>query len=440
MNMSKKIFVIISMILTLALAFHISSFSANAEKVAEVVTQTTANSKSVNISQISTGFVTLGYSVTLNAMSKGLDEKKCQYAFYYNYENEGWVTLQTYDHNSTIQWTPEDMGIYEICIKIFYSGKVYKKYFDLIAAEELVNVSVLSSSHIRTGETVTLTAKATGGMPSYKYAYYCKNAESDSWTTLNDFKEANSMQWRPQEKGKYDVCIKAKDSFGQVREKYFTLTVENEGIKTPAEFSLKLKAPISAPYQWSYEISDESVLTFKEKTASSSMNAAEPFMTLDYRFRTAKAGVSDITMKYTAYNGKVYSILYSITVDKNLNYTVSRTEGNYFERKLPELERITTAFSVDVKNAPMRYKWKFEISNTNIVELSGVDKGDTETYFFNALRKGFASVTLSCMSYSDTDTLYQLVYDIEVDDDFNVTVTNYDGYYFENYWLPQIQF
>ena len=77
--MSKKIFVIISMILTLALAFHISSFSANAEKVAEVVTQTTANSKSVNISQISTGFVTLGYSVTLNAMSKGLDEKKCQY-------------------------------------------------------------------------------------------------------------------------------------------------------------------------------------------------------------------------------------------------------------------------------------------------------------------------------------------------------------------------
>ena len=438
--MSKKIFVIISMILTLALAFHISSFSANAEKVAEVVTQTTANSKSVNISQISTGFVTLGYSVTLNAMSKGLDEKKCQYAFYYNYENEGWVTLQAYDHNDTIQWTPEDMGIYEICIKIFYNRKVYKKYFDLTAAEELVNVSLLSSTHIRTGETVTLTAKATGGMPSYQYAYYCKNADSNTWTTLNDFKEADSMQWRPQEKGSYDICIKAKDAFGQVSEKYFTLTVENEGIKTPAEFSLKLKAPISAPYQWSYEISDESVLTFKEKTVSGNMSAAEPFVTLDYRFRTAKAGAADLTMKYTAYNGKVYSITYSITVDKNLNYTVSKTEGNYFERELPEPERITSSFCIDVKNAPMRYKWKFDIGNTNIVELSGVDKGDTETYFFKALRKGFTSVTLSCVSYSDTDTLYQLVYDIEVDDDFHITVADYDGYYFENYWLPQIQF
>ncbi len=437
--MSKKIFMIISVILTLALAVNISSFTANAEKVAEVVTQTTANSKSVNISKISTNFVNLGYSVTLNAMAKGLDKKKCQYAFYYNYENEGWVTLQAYDHNDTIQWTPEDMGIYEICIKIFYNRKVYKKYFDLTAAEELVNVSLLSSTHIRTGETVTLTAKATGGMPSYQYAYYCKNADSNTWTTLNDFKEADSMQWRPQEKGKYDICIKARDVFGQVSEKYFSLTVENEGIKTPAEFSLKLKAPISAPYQWSYEISGESVL-FKKKTASGSMSAAEPFMTLDYRFRTAKAGAADLTMKYTAYNGKVYSISYHITVDKNLNYTVDKTEGNYFERELPEPERITAAFYIDVKNAPMRYKWKFEISNTNIVELSGVDKGDTETYFFKAVRKGFTSVTLSCVSYSDTDVLYQLVYDIEVDDAFNITVADYDGYYFENYWLPQIQF
>ena len=145
-------------------------------------------------------------------------------------------------------------------------------------------------------------------------------------------------------------------------------------------------------------------------------------------------------MKYTAYNGKVYSITYSVTVDKNLNYIVNQTEGNYFERELPELERVTAAFYIDVKNAPMSYKWKFDISNTNVVELSGVDKGDTETYKFTALRKGFASIILSCVSYSDTNTLYQLVYDIEVDDDFNVTVKNYDGYYFENYWLPEIRF
>ena len=438
--MSKKIIIIMSVILTLTLVLNISSFTANAEKVEEVVTQTTANSKSVNISKISTNFVNLGYSVTLNAAARGLDEKKCQYAFYYKYEDEGWTTLQKYDHNDTVQWTPEQMGIYEICIKIFHSGKVYKKYFDLIAAEELVNVSLVSSSHIKTGDTVNLTAKARGGMPSYQYAYYCKNVSSDSWITLNDFKQADSMQWKPQEKGEYEICIKAKDVFGQVSEKYFELTVENEGIKTPAEFSLKLKAPISAPYQWSYEISDENVLKFKEKMESSNMSVSGAYVDLDYRFRTAKAGVSDITMKYTAYNGKVYSITYTVTVDKHLNYTVNKTEGNYFEKELPELQRITTGFSVDIQNAPMRYKWKFDISNTNVVELSGVDKGDTETYKFTALRKGFASIILSCVSYSDTNTLYQLVYDIEVDDDFNVTVKNYDGYYFENYWLPEIRF
>ena len=438
--MSKKTLMIMSVILTLAFCFNISSLTANAEIVEEVVTQATSTSKSINTSQISTNSVTLGYSVTLKAMSNGLDEKKCQYAFYYKYEDDGWVTIQTYSKTNVVEWTPEDMGRYEVCIKILCNGKVYKKYFNMIACEELVNLSVISSSHIRTGDSVTLTAKAKGGLPGYTFAYYCKSAYSSWWTILNDYKEATSMQWKPSESGEYDICIKAKDDFGQISEKYFTLTVENEGIKTPAEFSLKLKAPISAPYQWSYEISDDSIVKFKEKKEYSNMSVTGPFMILDYRFRTAKAGTADITMKYTAYNGKVYSIVYSITVDKHLNYTVDKKEGKYFEREIPEIERITKTFSVDVQNAPKRYKWQFEISNTNVIELSDVDKGYTETYEFKALRKGFASVTLSCMSYANTDTLYQLVYDIVVDDDFNITVADYDGYYFEGYWLPQIQF
>ena len=310
----------------------------------------------------------------------------------------------------------------------------------MIVSEELVNMSITSSSHIKTGESVMLTAKATGGLGGYTFAYYSKNAYSDWWTMLNDFKEASSMQWKPSESGEYDICIKAKDSYGQISEKYFSLTVENEGIKTPAEFSLELKAPISAPYQWKCDISDESVVTFKNKSEYASMSVNGSSMIIDYRFRTAKSGVSDIKMTYTSYNGKIYSILYKITVDKNLNYKVDSAEGNYFEKDLPELKRITQPFHISVDNNSDTYTWKCDISNGNIIELSSVERGNTETYYFNAIRKGFATITLSCVSPSDTDVLYQLVYNVSVDDDFHLSIDDYDGYYLEDYWLPEIEF
>ena len=439
-NMSKKIFMIISVILTLALCFNISSLTANAEVVAEVVTQATSTSKSLNTSQTSTNSVTFGYSVTMKASSKGLDTKKCQYAFFYKYEDDGWTTIQPYGKNAVVEWTPEKMGRYEVCIKILCNGKVYKKYFNMIASEELVNLSVISSSHIKTGDSVTLNAKAEGGLAGYTFAYYCKNVNTDWWTILNDYKEATSMQWKPSESGVYDICIKAKDDFGQVSEKYFTLTVENEGVKTPAEFSLELKAPISAPYQWSCDISDESVVKLREKKEYSEMSVHGASMILDYRFATAKAGVTDITMKYTAYNGKVYSMVYSLTVDKHLNYKVDKAEGNYFEDELPEIRQITQPFHISVQNDSEKYSWTCDISNANVIMLSDVEKGYSETYRFNALRKGFATIVLSCVSSSNMDILYQLVYDVSVDDDLKISVDSYDGYYIEDYWLPEIEF
>ena len=50
--MSKKIFMIISVILTTALFCQVSSLTANAETVAEIVTPATSTSKSVNASML----------------------------------------------------------------------------------------------------------------------------------------------------------------------------------------------------------------------------------------------------------------------------------------------------------------------------------------------------------------------------------------------------
>ena len=79
----KNLFKIMCVLLAVMIGTSVS-ITVNAETVAEVVTQATATSKDINTSKISTNSVTFGYSVTLTAMSKGLDTKKCKYAFFYN--------------------------------------------------------------------------------------------------------------------------------------------------------------------------------------------------------------------------------------------------------------------------------------------------------------------------------------------------------------------
>ncbi len=422
-----------TIVLVLAMSWNLSSV-VYADTVAEVVTPATTTAKSVNISKISTSAVTYGYSVTLTALSRGLDAKKCQYAFYYKYEDESWNTIKSYSTTSHVEWTPDQIGTYQLCIKILCNNKVYKKYFDITCSEELLNLSVLSSSHICKGDSVTVTAKADGGLKDYTFAYYCKRVSEDWWTTLNDFKEATSMQWKPAEAGEYDVCIKVKDSVGQISEKTFALTVSEEGVKTPAFYTLSLKAPIAAPYQWSCDISDENVIALSKKTTGSA-NLKDLSVGLLYTFQTVSAGTADITMNYTAYNGKQYHMVYTVTVDKNLNCTAAQT-GSYFEEELPSLQRIETPFTLHVKEAPGGYTWKYDISAPNVTELT---EESPNTYTFCAFRKGISTITLSCISLANAEVLYQLIYDISVDDTLTVSQDYFDGYYFEDAELPQIE-
>ena len=434
----KNLFKIMCVLLAVMIGASVS-ITVNAETVAEVVTQATATSKDINTSKISTNSVTFGYSVTLTAMSKGLDTKKCKYAFFYKYEDESWTTIQGYSTQTEVNWKPEKIGQYEVCIKILCDSKVYKKYFNILVSEELVNLSLVSSSHIKTGDAVTLNARASGGLPGYTFAYYCKRAYSDWWTILNDYKEATSVQWKPSESGEYDICIKVKDSFDQISEKYFTLTVENEGVKIPSEFYIDLKAPVSAPYQWSFDISDNEVIQFSEKEEYRSMSVLDSSVTLRYYFKAVKTGESEINMKYESYSGKVYNISYKITVDRHLNYTVEDSNGTYFSGDIPEIKQVKRPFEVNMELAPKGYSWKCDISNSNVIELSGTEKVYRQTFTFNALRKGFATITLSCSSPSDTNIIYQLIYNVSIDDDMNINVDSYDGCYIPDYWLPKIE-
>lgn len=91
--------------------------------------------------------------------------------------------------------------------------------------EPLENTSAISSESIRIGSTVTMNASAAGGTHAYTYAFLYSPVSEEAWTVLQDFGTASSCSFKPSLKGDYYLCIKVRDSSGNVVAKTFFLTV-----------------------------------------------------------------------------------------------------------------------------------------------------------------------------------------------------------------------
>ena len=92
--------------------------------------------------------------------------------------------------------------------------------------EELVNLSEISASDIKLGESVVVTSAAQGGKGEYSYAVFYKKAESKKWVTVHGYRSDKETPIKPLNPVLYNVCIKAKDEEGTIAKKYFDVRVE----------------------------------------------------------------------------------------------------------------------------------------------------------------------------------------------------------------------
>ena len=88
------------------------------------------------------------------------------------------------------------------------------------------NKSSISTDVIVLGEKITLKGAAEKGNAPYEYAYYYKRAYSSNWTTIKDFSSSNTVSVEPLTATMYDVCVKVKDTKGNIEEKYMTFDVK----------------------------------------------------------------------------------------------------------------------------------------------------------------------------------------------------------------------
>ena len=95
-----------------------------------------------------------------------------------------------------------------------------------VVTTELKNASTISATAITKGQTVTMTASATGGAAPYKYRYFCKPEGASGWTALTGTTTETSYTHKPARAISYQYAVKVADSTGKTVTKYFTVTVK----------------------------------------------------------------------------------------------------------------------------------------------------------------------------------------------------------------------
>lgn len=96
------------------------------------------------------------------------------------------------------------------------------------SSEKLVNLSEISATEIKLGDSVVVTAAAKGGKGEYNFAVFYKKTESNKWVTVHGYRADKETEIKPLNPVAYKVCIKARDEEGTIAKKYFDVKVEKD--------------------------------------------------------------------------------------------------------------------------------------------------------------------------------------------------------------------
>lgn len=291
-----------------------------------------------NNSSISSTSVKLGGKLNVTAKAEG-GKGKYVYAFYYKQSNKtAWTTLQNFAENTTVEIEPDTETVYDVCAKVKdESGTVVKKYFTFnVISPELVNTSKVLAESILQGETVKISATGRGGTAPYTFAVYTKLKDKTSWTTTQNFDKNSTISFKPTAAGEYDICVKVKDSDGEVVNKYFTLKVELNELKDLSTLSadkVVVGEEVTVNAAAKGGIGSYTYGVYYKQTSQSKWTTAQDFSTnATVTFKPTTATTYDVCIKIKDEEGTLIKTYLKITVTQ------------------PELENTSTISSETIKS------------------------------------------------------------------------------------------
>ena len=232
------------------------------------------------------------------------------YTYAYLYKKQAdtkWSVKKNYSDTQEVTLAPQTVTTYNICVKVKDgTGTIVKKFIDVKVNAGLTSKSKVSSKSITKGQKVTMTGAATGGSGNYTYAYLYRR-DGGTWKVYKNYSTASSVVITPAFSGTYEICIKAKDSYGTIVKDYFTVNVKellnNSTLsKTEAKIGETVRIDGSASggngsYSYAYYLQEPGSSSWKTLKNFSATKAVE--------FKVDKIGKYNICVKIKDITGIV---------------------------------------------------------------------------------------------------------------------------------------
>ena len=183
-----------------------------------------------NKSKISATDVLAGKKVTVTASA---ENGTAPYKYTFKFKrttNTKWNIIGTQDGTSTTAsvTTSSTAGIsYDVKVIVKDSkGATAEKNWVVNTHSALVNKSSLSSSSVKAGTSVRITASASEGIQPYKYAFYFRRSGNTKWNVIGtEFGSKTTATLTPSTAAKYEILVKIKDQEGTTASKTMILNV-----------------------------------------------------------------------------------------------------------------------------------------------------------------------------------------------------------------------
>ena len=189
------------------------------------VTKATHEPLSVR-SNISSRSILVGEKLHLYAQGYG-GTAPYIYKFSYKTTDGKWIVVQNYSSEQDAEMTFNEYGSYLIIIGCAdetrtYTENLYRITVRKDTGESLINTSRINNTDLQQGDTIRLSASATGGYLPYLYRYSCQY-EGGEWTVLKDFGYSSSWTYNLSQKGCYRFKVSVSDGTS-ISDKYFSVT------------------------------------------------------------------------------------------------------------------------------------------------------------------------------------------------------------------------